>query len=95
MCALLGYIAGLTGIGGGIFLSPILHLKRYLVIHKISAVTSSFILVNAIAGLIGRFINIKFHIPDLTYSATLTFTVLLGSILGTYISFQNKLCKNY
>ncbi len=51
----LGYLAGLVGIGGGIFLAPLLHLTRWSRARQIAATASLFILVNSIAGLIGQF----------------------------------------
>jgi uncharacterized protein len=49
----LGLLSGLVGIGGGIFLSPILHFTRWDEAKKISAVAALFILVNSISGLLG------------------------------------------
>ena len=50
----LGYIAGLVGIGGGIFLAPALHLMRLAPTQVIAAAASVFILVNSCAGLVRR-----------------------------------------
>ncbi|MBA3896274.1 MAG: sulfite exporter TauE/SafE family protein [Sphingomonadaceae bacterium] len=50
-----GYLSGVVGIGGGIFLAPILHLTRWGRAREIAATASLFILVNSIAGLIGQF----------------------------------------
>lgn len=50
----MGLLAGMTGIGGGIFLSPLLHVKRWAAPRQVSALSSAFILVNSIAGLIGQ-----------------------------------------
>ena len=52
--AVLGLLAGLVGIGGGIFLSPVLHLTRWSHARDIAATSSLFILVNSVAGLIGQ-----------------------------------------
>jgi uncharacterized protein len=51
----IGLLSGLVSIGGGIFLSPILHLVNWADAKRISAVASAFILVNSISGLIGQF----------------------------------------
>lgn len=50
----LGYLAGLVGIGGGIFLAPLLHLTRWNSARAIAATASFFILVNSIFGLAGQ-----------------------------------------
>ena len=50
----IGFLSGLVSIGGGIFLSPILHFLRWDHARKISALASIFILVNSISGLIGQ-----------------------------------------
>jgi uncharacterized protein len=49
-----GFLSGLVGIGGGIFLSPIQHLMRWAGPRQIAATASVFILVNSIAGLAGQ-----------------------------------------
>lgn len=51
--AALGFLSGLTGVGGGIFLSPLLLLLGWAPIKVISGVSAAFILVNSIAGLLG------------------------------------------
>ena len=51
---LFGFLSGLTGVGGGIFLSPLLLLKRWAGLREASATAAVFILVNSTAGLLGR-----------------------------------------
>lgn len=51
--AVLGFLSGLTGVGGGIFLSPLLLVLGWARIKVISGVSAAFILVNSIAGLLG------------------------------------------
>ena len=53
----LGYFAGLVGIGGGIFLSPLLHLARWHEARGIAATASLFILVNSLFGLAGQMVK--------------------------------------
>jgi uncharacterized membrane protein YfcA len=50
----LGYLAGVVGIGGGIFLAPLLHLARWHEARGIAATASLFILVNSLFGLAGQ-----------------------------------------
>ncbi|MGB3710846.1 MAG: sulfite exporter TauE/SafE family protein [Erythrobacter sp.] len=50
----LGLLAGLVGIGGGIFLAPLLHLTRWNGARAIAATASFFILVNSLFGLAGQ-----------------------------------------
>src|SRR2546425_2725852 len=52
--AALGFLAGLTGIGGGIFLSPILILTGWQDPKRTAGASSTFILVNSVAGLLGH-----------------------------------------
>ena len=53
----LGYFAGLVGIGGGIFLAPLLHLARWHEARAIAATASLFILVNSLFGLAGQMLK--------------------------------------
>jgi uncharacterized membrane protein YfcA len=53
----LGYFAGLVGIGGGIFLAPLLHLARWHDARRIAATASLFILVNSLFGLAGQMVK--------------------------------------
>jgi uncharacterized protein len=49
----IGFLSGLTGVGGGIFLSPLLLLMGWATIKQAAGVSAAFILVNSIAGLLG------------------------------------------
>ena len=51
--AALGFLSGLTGVGGGIFLSPLILFFRWAEVRVISGIAAAFILVNSIAGLLG------------------------------------------
>ena len=50
----LGFLAGVVGIGGGIFLAPLLYLLRWDAPRRIAATCAAFILVNSISGLAGQ-----------------------------------------
>lgn len=52
--SVLGFLAGITGIGGGIFLAPVLYNIRAGSPKQVAAATSLFILLNSIAGLFGQ-----------------------------------------
>jgi len=54
VAAPLGYLAGLVGIGGGIFLAPLLHLTRWRDARAVAATASIFILINSMFGLAGQ-----------------------------------------
>jgi uncharacterized membrane protein YfcA len=49
----LGFLSGLTGVGGGIFLSPVLILLHWAGLRRTAAVAAAFILLNSISGLAG------------------------------------------
>ena len=57
VAAPIGYLAGLVGIGGGIFLAPLLHLARWNNARAIAATASLFILVNSIFGIAGQLLK--------------------------------------
>ncbi|MEM6826520.1 MAG: sulfite exporter TauE/SafE family protein [Pseudomonadota bacterium] len=57
LAAPIGYLAGLVGIGGGIFLAPLLHLARWNNARAIAATASVFILVNSSFGLAGQLLK--------------------------------------
>ena len=60
----LGLLSGLTGTGGGIFLTPLLLFCKWAPIKKAAAISALFILVNSIGGLVGYFVA-KQSIPGL------------------------------
>jgi uncharacterized membrane protein YfcA len=82
--AFIGFISGMVGIGGGIFLSPLLYLINWDEPKRISAVASLFILVNSISGLLGQFQN---GIPDFNWQlgGMLMGSVALGGFIGNYL----------
>lgn len=78
----LGLLAGLTGTGGGIFLSPILILFNWSDARRTSGIVAGFILLNSIAGLAGNFASIRALPSELPIFAG---AVVLGAILGTWL----------
>ncbi|MFM7309604.1 MAG: sulfite exporter TauE/SafE family protein, partial [Flavobacteriales bacterium] len=61
--ALIGALAGVTGIGGGVYLAPLLYLTRWGSPKEIAGLTSIFILVNSAAGLIIQYVCFTITIP--------------------------------
>ncbi|MDY7099373.1 MAG: sulfite exporter TauE/SafE family protein [Pseudomonadota bacterium] len=57
VAAPIGYLAGLVGIGGGIFLAPLLHLTRWSGAREVAATASIFILINSLFGLVGQLLK--------------------------------------
>ena len=57
--AVIGLLSGLTGVGGGILLSPVLLLMRWAKIKDTFGVAIVFILVNSIAGLLGHISSVQ------------------------------------
>lgn len=75
----LGFVSGLTGVGGGIFLSPILLYFCWAKTKVISGVASAFILVNSISGLIGVMTKVPVLPAGLMYWAL---AAVLGGLIG-------------
>ena len=78
--AAMGLLAGLTGVGGGIFLSPLLLMLGWAGTKQPSAVAAPFILVNSAAGLAAVFIGGSASLPG--YVWFLVPAVLVGGWLG-------------
>jgi len=76
----LGVLSGLTGVGGGIFLSPLLLLFGWAGTKQTSATSAPFILVNSIAGLAAGLVRNPVPPPD--YAWGLMAAVLLGGWAG-------------
>lgn len=55
--AAVGLLAGLSGIGGGIFMAPVLHLIRWAEPRRIAAFASLYILINSLAGVAGQIVK--------------------------------------
>lgn len=78
--AAMGLLSGLTGVGGGIFLSPLLLMLGWAGTKQTSAVAAPFILVNSLAGLAAGFVAGTTALPDSTW--LLAGAVLIGGWLG-------------
>lgn len=78
----IGLFAGLTGTGGGIFLTPVLLLRRWARAKAAAAVSALFILVNSLAGLAGNFSSTR-ELPGV--ALPLAAAVLVGGFAGSWL----------
>jgi uncharacterized membrane protein YfcA len=80
--AALGLLAGLTGTGGGIFLSPLLILFGWADARHTSGIAAGFILLNSVAGLAGNLASVQSLPAELPYFVG---SVIVGAIVGTWL----------
>ena len=78
--ALIGFLSGLTGVGGGIFLSPLLLLMNWADTRRTAGVSAAFILVNSIAGLLGNFTSVQALPHAIPY---LALAAIVGGLVGS------------
>ncbi len=83
----LGLLAGIVGIGGGVFLAPAMHMLRVADTRSIAATASFFILVNSAAGLGGHATKegAAAHFQSLWEYAPLMIAVLIGGQIGSHL----------
>ena len=86
----LGYLAGLVGIGGGIFLAPLLHLTRWNSARRIAATASLFILINSLTGLAGQLAKsgVARFGEALGGALPLLVAVAIGGQIGSYLALR-------
>ena len=77
----LGALAGVTGIGGGIYLAPVLHLLRVGQAREIAAVATWFILINSLVGF--TVISANTGVAEISNYLWLPVAVAAGGILGS------------
>lgn len=79
--ALIGFISGMTGIGGGVYLSPLLHLTGWGSSKHIAAASAAFILINSLAAL-----SVQYYLGNQSFNNhyfMLIGCVLLGGFIGS------------
>ncbi|MFN2578478.1 MAG: sulfite exporter TauE/SafE family protein [Pyrinomonadaceae bacterium] len=84
--AAIGLLSGLTGVGGGIFLSPVLLIMHWAGTKETSGVAVAFILVNSVSGLLGQASSLALVPHEIIYWApAAVIGGWIGTILGTRV----------
>ena len=78
--ALIGLLSGLIGVGGGIFLTPILLLMHWTEAKTAAGISAMFILVNSVAGLLGNYAQVAELQPNVAFWII---AAVFGGIIGT------------
>jgi uncharacterized protein len=89
--SIIGLISGLIGVGGGIFLSPVIIMANWTTIKKASGIAALFILANSLSGLAGHLTAINQIDYNIVYWII---AVIIGGLTGSYlgtIKFQNRI----
>jgi len=89
--SIIGLISGLIGVGGGIFLSPIIIMANWTSIKNASGIAALFILVNSISGLAGHLAAINHVDSNIIYWII---AVIIGGLTGSYlgaVKLQNRI----
>ena len=84
---ILGFVSGIVGIGGGIFLSPILFLLRAAKTKIIITAASVFILINSLSGIIGQLTK-KQVLEEIINYWPLLIAVLVGGQIGNFLNIK-------
>jgi uncharacterized membrane protein YfcA len=83
---ILGLLAGLTGVGGGIFLSPLLLFAGWATLRVTAATSVAFILVNSAAGLLGQ-LHALAEIPR--FAPVWAIAVVIGGTIGSRLGARH------
>ncbi len=83
--AILGFVSGLTGVGGGIYLSPLLLWLRWTKMRTNAAIAAAFILVNSAAGLAGHIMTANTWPSDVEWYVL---AALLGAVVGAELAVR-------
>jgi uncharacterized membrane protein YfcA len=79
LVAAIGWLSGLVGVGGGIFLSPLILLLGWAVPRRTAGVSVVFVLVNSAAGLLGHLSSVRKVPPEIVWRAP---AALVGGLVG-------------
>lgn len=83
----IGLLSGMVGIGGGIFLSPVIIFAGWGTPKQASAVAAAFIVLNSLSGLVGRLLGGNFVFGE--FGLTLLPFGLLGALAGSYLGARH------
>ena len=83
--AAIGLLSGMVGVGGGIFLSPVLLVFAWATARQTAGVSAAFILINSIAGLAGFMARHQGLSVEPLATSVFAISVLMGGLLGTWI----------
>ena len=78
----IGLLSGIVGVGGGIFLSPLMIFLRWATTKQVAAISAFFIVVNSIAGLAGRALRGGLEVGSIWPFVLAAFA---GGFLGSYL----------
>ena len=78
----IGFFSGLIGVGGGIFLSPIILLKRWATVKSAAATAAIFIFVNSLSGLFGMSVSNQLNL-DFSLLVIFVIAIIIGGYLGS------------
>ena len=83
--ALIGFLSGITGVGGAIFLGPLILLMGWATIKETAGVSTAFVLVNSISGFLGHWSTTLHFPPQIIYWGI---AVLIGGWIGAEYGSQ-------
>lgn len=93
--AFIGFLSGLLGVGGGIFLSPIIIMFGFTSLRNASGVAALFILCNSVLALTGNYVALKYIPMEIMYFIPL---VIVGGYSGAHLGskkFNNKIIISF
>jgi len=82
----IGFLSGLTGTGGGIFLTPLMLFCRWAKVKEVAAVSALFILLNSSSGLAG-YVQSGRELPDFAWP--LAVVVAIGGLIGAHLGSRH------